>query len=106
MLIQHVQTGEFYTQETLNVLDVSANTIGMAVIQEQVEDLEGYINRTFQKCRGDHFQLIKTTEYREKTLKLLCGSDNVWTGAYQVKNRKMEVVKTLKWTGKKFVEVI
>lgn len=101
-------TGEFYTYTSLNVLDVNANHLSQPLMGDESSDLEGFINRSFQKCRGDHFQLIQMVSKREKMLKALSGSDSdIWTESYRTMGQpEMIIVKTLKWTGKRFVEVI
>lgn len=105
MIIEPRHTGEFYTQEVFNVLDVSARVFSMAVLADV--DLEAYINQTFQKCRGDEFQLVKTIEHRERTYRLMeTSAKMVESESYQVKNRELVVIRTLRWTGKKFVEVV
>lgn len=99
-------TGEFYIVDYYQVIDVSARLLSPNLFsQPEGEELEMTINNHFQKARGDHFQLLKVTEKREKTFKLLSGSSDTWSETYRVDARGQQVLKTLKWTGKRFVEV-
>lgn len=104
MSFQHKNTGEFYITSYYQVLDVSARFLSPN-FSEEPADLEATINQNFQKARGDHFQLLKVTEKRERTFRLISGSSDMWSEAYRTEARAHQVVKTLKWTGKKFVEV-
>jgi len=99
------ETNEFYNHTQYQVLDVSANHISRPMVQVELDDIESFINQNFQKVRGDLFQLVKVTQNRQKTYRSVSGDDRIVTESYKVKSENMEVVKTLKWTSKKFVEV-
>lgn len=99
------ETNEFYNHTQYQVLDVSANHISRPMVKSELDNIETFISQNFQKVRGDLFHLVKVTQNRQKTYRSVSGDDRIVTESYKVKCDDMEVVKTLKWTSKKFVEV-
>ena len=104
MLLTHRHTGKFYTYEYSQVLDVYANHISQPIMDKE-ESLESFITRNFQLRRGDKFQLRRTSEYREKTYRSVCGDNSILTESFLIKASSTKIIKTLTWTGKKFVEI-